>query len=331
MQIQENISLLPYNTFRMDVRARYWAEYGSTDELRDLLRRFADTPKLFVGQGSNLLFTKDYEGIVLHSAMARARAVQETEDEVCIEAQSGLVLDQLIEQLCDMGLYGMENLSHIPGETGAAAVQNVGAYGVEAKDVISEVRAMDITSGEPCTFTRADCRYGYRDSIFKQEAAGRYVITSVTFRLSKKPVYHLDYGHLREAVPAHPTPSDIRRAVIQIRQSKLPDVGETGSAGSFFKNPVVPQEVFDALYARCPSMPFYRQEDGVKIPAAWLIEQAGCKGLSAGGAGVYERQPLVIVNQGNATPDDVMTLARTVQDKVREFSGIELQREVIYV
>ena len=331
MQIQENISLLPHNTFRMDVRARYWAEYGSTDELRDLLQRFADIPKLFIGQGSNLLFTKDYDGIILHSSMARARAVNETRDEVYIEAQSGLVLDQLIEQLCDMNLYGLENLSHIPGETGAAAVQNVGAYGVEAKDAISEVQALDTTTLQPCTLTHADCRFGYRDSVFKHEAAGRYVITSVTFRLSKQAVCHLDYGNLREALPTNPTPTDIRNAVIRIRQSKLPEVSQTGSAGSFFKNPVVAQETADALLSKHPAMPYYKQTDGIKIPAAWLIEQAGCKGLSAGDAGVYEHQPLVIVNRGNATPDNVMRLAQMIQERVEEQFGISLQGEVIYI
>ncbi len=331
MQIQENISLLPHNTFLMDVSARYWAEYGSVEELRDLLRRFADMPNLFIGQGSNLLFTKDYDGIILHSAMARARAVKETRDEVHIEAQSGLVLDQLIEQLCDMNLYGLENLSHIPGETGAAAVQNVGAYGVEAKDAISEVQALDTTTLQPCTLTNAACRFGYRDSVFKHEATGRYVITSVTFRLSKKPVYHLDYGNLRDALPATPSPTDIRNAVIRIRQSKLPEVSQTGSAGSFFKNPVVAEETADKLLSKHPAMPYYKQTDGIKIPAAWLIEQAGCKGMKSGDAEVYEHQPLVIVNRGNATPEDVMTLAQSIQEKVKEFSGIELQREVIYI
>ena len=331
MQIQENISLLPYNTFRMDVRARYRAEYSSVDELKDLLRQYADIPRLFVGQGSNLLFTKDFDGIVLHSAMARARAVRETADEVYIEAQSGLVMDSLIEQLCDMNLYGMENLSYIPGEVGAAAVQNVGAYGVEAKDVISQAEALDIQTLERCTFTNSDCRFGYRDSVFKGEMAGRYVITSVTFRLSKKPVYHLDYGHLRDALSASPTPSDIRETVIRIRQSKLPEVSQTGSAGSFFKNPVVPQEVFDRLRSLYPSIPSYAQADGIKIPAAWLIEQAGGKGLVVGGAGVWQSQPLVIVNKGNATPDDVMALAKMIQDRVKERFGIALQKEVIYI
>ena len=331
MHIQENISLQPHNTFGMDVRARYWAEYGSADELKELLSQYADVEKCFIGQGSNLLFTKDYEGIVLHSSMARAKAVRETSDEVYIEAQSGLVMDDLIAQLCDMNLYGMENLSHIPGEVGASAVQNVGAYGVEAKDVISQVEVLETATGEIHTLNNQDCKFGYRDSVFKGEQAGKYVVLNVTFRLSKKAVYKLDYGQLRDVLPAAPSASAIRNAVIAIRQSKLPEVGQTGSAGSFFKNPIVDKATYEHLRTKYASMPSYTQADGYKIPAAWLIEQAGGKSLSMGGAAVYEKQPLVIINRHNATPEDVMALAKTIQDRVEEQFGINLQREVIYI
>ena len=326
MEIRENISLRPYNTFGIDVRARYWADYASVEELKQLLVRFADTPKFFIGQGSNVLFTKDYEGIVLHSAMARARAAKETAEEVYIEAQSGLVMDTLIEQLCDMNLYGMENLSYIPGEVGAAVVQNVGAYGVEAKDVISEVQALEIATGALRTFSNTDCRFGYRDSIFKHELAGNYVILNVIFRLSKKAVYHLDYGNLREMLSVQPNASEIRNAVIAIRRKKLPEVGQIGSAGSFFKNPIVAEDVYLGLRSRYAAIPSFQQSDGVKIPAAWLIEQSGCKGLSVGGAAVYEKQPLV-----KAMSEDIMALAQTIEDKVHSCFGIKLQREVIYV
>lgn len=331
MHIQENISLQPHNTFGMDVRARYWAEYGSADELKELLSQYADVEKCFIGQGSNLLFTKDYDGIVLHSSMARAKAVRETSDEVYIEAQSGLVMDDLIAQLCDMNLYGMENLSHIPGEVGASAVQNVGAYGVEAKDVISQVEVLETATGEIHTLNNQDCKFGYRDSVFKGEQAGKYVVLNVTFRLSKKAVYKLDYGQLRDVLPAAPSASAIRNAVIAIRQSKLPEVGQTGSAGSFFKNPIVDKATYEHLRTKYASMPSYTQADGYKIPAAWLIEQAGGKSLSMGGAAVYEKQPLVIINRHNATPEDVMRLAKTIQDRVEEQFGINLQREVIYI
>ena len=331
MHIEENISLQPHNTFGMDVRARYWAEYGSADELKELLSQYADVEKCFIGQGSNLLFTKDYDGIVLHSSMARAKAVRETSNEVYIEAQSGLVMDDLIAQLCDMNLYGMENLSHIPGEVGASAVQNVGAYGVEAKDVISQVEVLETATGEIHTLNNQDCKFGYRDSVFKGEQAGKYVVLNVTFRLSKKAVYKLDYGQLRDVLPAAPSASAIRNAVIAIRQSKLPEVGQTGSAGSFFKNPVVDKATYEHLRTKYASMPSYTQADGYKIPAAWLIEQAGGKSLSMGGAAVYEKQPLVIINRHNATPEDVMALAKTIQDRVEEQFGINLQREVIYI
>ena len=315
----------------MDVRARYWAEYGSADELKELLSQYADVQKCFIGQGSNLLFTKDYDGIVLHSSMARAKAVRETSDEVYIEAQSGLVMDDLIAQLCDMNLYGMENLSHIPGEVGASAVQNVGAYGVEAKDVISQVDVLETATGEIHTLNNQDCKFGYRDSVFKGEQAGKYVVLNVTFRLSKKAVYKLDYGQLRDVLPAAPSASAIRNAVIAIRQSKLPEVGQTGSAGSFFKNPIVDKATYEHLRTKYASMPSYTQADGYKIPAAWLIEQAGGKSLSMGGAAVYEKQPLVIINRHNATPEDVMRLAKMIQDRVEEQFGINLQREVIYI
>ena len=331
MHIEENISLQPHNTFGMDVRARYWAEYGSADELKELLSQYADVEKCFIGQGSNLLFTKDYDGIVLHSSMARAKAVRETSNEVYIEAQGGLVMDDLIAQLCDMNLYGMENLSHIPGEVGASAVQNVGAYGVEAKDVISQVEVLETTTGEIHTLNNQDCKFGYRDSVFKGEQAGKYVVLNVTFRLSKKAVYKLDYGQLRDVLPAAPSASAIRNAVIAIRQSKLPEVGQTGSAGSFFKNPIVDKATYEHLRTTYASMPSYTQADGYKIPAAWLIEQAGGKSLSMGGAAVYEKQPLVIINRHNATPEDVMALAKMIQDRVEEQFGINLQREVIYI
>ena len=331
MHIQENISLQPHNTFGMDVRARYWAEYGSADELKELLSQYADVQKCFIGQGSNLLFTKDYDGIVLHSSMARAKAVRETSDEVYIEAQSGLVMDDLIAQLCDMNLYGMENLSHIPGEVGASAVQNVGAYGVEAKDGISQVEVFETATGEIHTLNNQDCKFGYRDSVFKGEQAGKYEVLNVTFRLSKKAVYKLHYGQLRDVLPAAPSASAIRNAVIAIRQSKLPEVGQTGSAGSFFKNPIVDKATYEHLRTKYASMPSYTQADGYKIPAAWLIEQAGGKSLSMGGAAVYEKQPLVIINRHNATPEDVMALAKMIQDRVEEQFGINLQREVIYI
>jgi len=319
------------NTFRMDVRAKIYAEYRSVDELRELLQQYRGERLLHIGAGSNLLFTGDFNGVVLHSAMRRARATREDDNHVFIEAENGLVLDDLIAQLCDMGLSGMENLSYIPGEVGASAVQNVGAYGVEAKDVITEVRALAIADGSERTFTNAECRYGYRDSIFKNDLRGQYIITGVTYRLNKQFVPKLDYGNLRGEVGANPTPMDVREAVIRIRRQKLPEVSEIGSAGSFFKNPIVPREQYEAIAAQYERVPHFDQDGGVKIPAAWLIEQCGWKGKTIGGAQCYAKQPLVLVNTGNATPQDVITLAQNICDSVHDRFGITISPEVNYI
>ena len=332
MQISTDISLLPYNTFRMDVRAAVLAEYESVNELRELLEKYRGKRLLHIGQGSNLLFTKDFDGIILHSRMVRARALGENGDEVFIEAESGLVLDELISQLADMGLYGLENLSYIPGMVGASAVQNVGAYGVEAKDVIVEVRTIEAATGKERVFTNEECRFGYRDSIFKNELQGQYIVTHVVYRLLKHGEAHLDYGNLREAVQGKPTAMAVREAVIQIRRQKLPEVNELGSAGSFFKNPVVPAEQFETLKKAYPAIPNYPLDNGTyKIPAAWLIEQCGWKGKAMGGARVYEKQPLVIVNADHATPQDIIDLAQAVSDSVKQRFGVTIRPEVNYI
>ena len=315
----------------MKVRARVMEEYHSVEELRMLLEKYRGEEILAIGAGSNLLFRGDYDGVVLHSAMRRARATDENGDEVLIEAESGLVMDELIAQLCDMGLWGLENLSHIPGEVGASAVQNVGAYGVEAKDAIVRVKAIAIADGQERVFENAECRYGYRDSIFKNELKGQYIVTSVVYRLWKTPHPVLDYGHLRAATGDTPTPNQVREAVMQIRKQKLPEVSEIGSAGSFFKNPIVPREVYERIAVAYDKVPHFEQVGGVKIPAAWLIEQCGWKGKRVGGAQVYEKQPLVIVNADHATPEDVMTLAEQICQSVQEKFGISISPEVNYI
>ncbi len=315
----------------MKVRARVIEEYRSVEELRTLLDKYRGEEILAIGAGSNLLFRGDYDGVVLHSAMRRARALDENGDEVLIEAESGLVMDELIAQLCDMGLWGLENLSHIPGEVGASAVQNVGAYGVEAKDAIVRVNTIAIADGQERVFENAECRYGYRDSIFKNELKGQYIVTSVVYRLWKTPHPVLDYGHLRAVTGDMPTPNQVREAVMQIRKQKLPEVSELGSAGSFFKNPIVACEVYERIAAEYGKVPHFEQDGGVKIPAAWLIEQCGWKGKRVGGAQVYEKQPLVIVNADHATPEDVMTLAEQICQSVQEKFGISISPEVNYI
>ena len=333
MTIKENISLLPHNTFRMDVKARVFAEYSSVEELRALLERYRGEKLLHIGAGSNLLFTKDFDGVILHSAMCRARCVSEDNDHVWIEADNGLVMDELIDQLCDMGISGLENLSYIPGEVGASAVQNVGAYGVEAKDVIETVRALAVENGAERVFTNAECRYGYRDSVFKNELLGKYIITHVVFRLNKHFDPKLDYGNLRSEAGDNPTPTDVRNAVIRIRKQKLPEVSEIGSAGSFFKNPIVSRDFYETLtrQIRDDRVPHYDQEGGVKIPAAWLIEQCGWKGKKLGGAQCYEKQPLVLVNTGSATPKEIMDLAAAICRDVKDKFGIDISPEVNYI
>lgn len=315
----------------MKVRARVMEEYHSVEELRMLLEKYRGEEILAIGAGSNLLFRGDYDGVVLHSAMRRARATDENGDEVLIEAESGLVMDDLIAQLCDMGLWGLENLSHIPGEVGASAVQNVGAYGVEAKDAIVRVNTIAIADGQERVFENEECRYGYRDSIFKNELKGQYIVTSVVYRLWKTPHPVLDYGHLRAVTGDTPTPNQVREAVMQIRRQKLPEVSEIGSAGSFFKNPIVAREVYERIAAAYDKVPHFEQDGGVKIPAAWLIEQCGWKGKRLGGAQVYEKQPLVIVNADHATPEDVMALAEQICRSVEERFGIEIHPEVNYI
>lgn len=315
----------------MDVRAKVFAEYQSVEELRELLDKFRGERLLHIGSGSNLLFTGDFNGVVLHSAMRRARCTNEDAEHVWIEADNGLVLDELIDQLCDMGISGLENLSYIPGEVGASAVQNVGAYGVEAKDVIDSVRALKISDGTERIFANAECKYGYRDSIFKNDLRGLYIITHVTYKLNKHFEPKLDYGNLRSEVDEHPTPMAVRDAVIRIRKQKLPEVSELGSAGSFFKNPIVPHEVYNNFAARYDRVPHFEQDGGIKIPAAWLIEQCGWKGKSLGGARCYEKQPLVLVNAGNATPDDIINLAAAICADVKEQFNITINPEVNYI
>lgn len=327
----ENCSLKPFHTFGMDVRARKVVEYHTVDELRKVLGEYSGQPLLPVGQGSNLLFTHDYDGIVLVSRMARARALGETKEDVLIEADGGLILDELIAQLCDMNLCGLENLSGIPGTVGASAVQNVGAYGVEAKDVIQSVRAIEIATGEEHVFTPEECRFGYRDSVFKNELRGQYIIIAVTYRLTHDGPFSLDYGNLASAIKGEPTVQKIREAVLAIRAEKLPDVHRLGSAGSFFKNPVVTSAKFEELHKRYPQMPYFPQKEGVKIPAAWLIDMLGWKGKKQGGAQVYEKQPLVLVNTGTAVPEDVMRLAAAITESVKEQFDIEIYPEVNYI
>lgn len=336
MKRQENYSLLEHNTFGMDVRAALFFEYDTEDELRTILKSddFARYERyIHIGSGSNLLFGTDYDGIVMHSAMRTLEMIEDADDHVLIRVGSGYVWDDLVAHCVKQGWSGIENLSAIPGEVGASAVQNIGAYGVEVKDVIARVEAMAL-DGTMHTFTNEECRYGYRDSIFKRELRGEYIITHVVYRLEKTPSYRLDYGDLRIRVEAtgEPTLQAVRDAVTAIRDSKLPDPKVLGNAGSFFTNPVVPRQQYEALKEQYPNIPSYPiDEDRVKVPAGWLIDSAGWKGRSLGRAAVHDRQALVLVNLGGATGQEVMTLAERICEDIYNKYGIRITPEVNFI
>lgn len=332
-----NCSLLPYNTFGMDVKASCFVEYASVEELRGLwnAEREAVARALHIGGGSNLLFASDYEGLILHSAIKGYTVVKETEEEVEVRVGAGEVWDDFVAYTVANGWYGAENLSLIPGEVGASAVQNIGAYGVEAKDLIVSVDTFGLETGEERRFMREECRYAYRESIFKQELKGKYAVTFVTYRLKKHPVFHLEYGNIRAELEKQGCQVDlenVRRIIIAIRQAKLPDPKVLGNAGSFFMNPVVPKMQFEALLAQYPDMPHYPVDDAhVKIPAGWMIDRCGWKGKRVGHAGVHEKQALVLVNCGGATGKEVMHLAEEIVASVRERFGVTIRPEVNYI
>lgn len=325
--------MLGRNTFGMNVKADCLAEYSTVEELRTLIA-VAKKPLLAIGGGSNLLFLHDYAGTILHSCINTIRELGREESCVLVEVGSGIVWDDFVGWCTMNGLWGVENLTAIPGEVGASAIQNVGAYGVESGDCIESVRTLSVLDGKERVFRREECNYGYRQSVFKNELRGKYVVTHVIFRLStiEKPV--LGYGTLKDEVEklGGPTLKNIRMAVRAIRDSKLPDPQVLGNAGSFFMNPVVEESVYEGLVQTYPGIPSYKSEGGkVKIPAGWLIEQCGWKGRSLGNAAVYEKQALVIVNKGGATGDEIKNLADAVIRDVREKFGIELKIEVNYI
>jgi len=338
LSIQSNVSLKRYNTFGIDVKARYWVDIQHEDDLQTLFQitEYVDTPKLILGGGSNVLLCQDFDGMVVHVGIQGIDVVREDEQNVYLRAGGGVNWQELVLYCVDHDYAGMENLSLIPGTVGAAPMQNIGAYGVEVEQVFDSLRAIDRQTGELRQFAHADCAFGYRESVFKRELKGQYIITSVTFRLDKQPTFHIRYGAIQETLNAMGISDEnlsiraISNAVIRIRRSKLPNPAEIGNAGSFFKNPEIPQTQFDALKAQYPDLPGYPLADTgrVKVPAGWLIEQAGWKGHRAGDAGVHAKQALVLVNYGNATGHEIMALAQQVQQSVREKYGIEISPEV---
>ena len=323
------------NTFRMKVSCACFVEYDTLEDLFKIDLDGLPQPVLHIGSGSNLLFTGDFPGTVLHSCIRFLRTVGDDGEDVLVEAGAGVNFDDFVDWSCSLGYWGAENLSAIPGEVGAAAVQNIGAYGVEAKDIIVRVNCFDRVKRDMVVFENADCHYGYRSSFFKEEAAkGRYIITAVLFRLTRDYSPKLDYGNIRTAVEkaSVDVPGDVRKIIRDIRGAKLPDPSVLGSAGSFFKNPVISHEHFESICAREGDVPHYDVEGGVKVPAAWMIERCGFKGRVLGGAAVYEKQPLVIVNNsGEASPQEIIALETSIVEAVKSRFNVDLHPEVEHI
>ena len=333
MKDLNDFSLLSHNTFGMDVSCRRFVEFASIDELLDVLPTVSANDRVLVsGGGSNLLVLDDFKGTVLHSAIKGIEA-EVVDGGVRVRCGSGETWDDVVAHCVTHGWYGMENLSLIPGEVGASAVQNIGAYGVEAKDVIESVEAVDMSNGKRCVFAAEDCDYGYRQSRFKGEWLGRYVITHVVYRLSPVFVPHLDYGNIRQVLDSRGivdvSAADVRDVVIAIRREKLPDPAVEGNAGSFFMNPIVTREQFLSICNRHGDVPHYDVDERyVKIPAGWMIDRCGWKGRSLGCAGVHARQALVLVNRGGAKGRDILALCEAIRSDVKREFNVDISPEV---
>lgn len=319
------------NTFGLDVKAGRWLEYASVEELKALIAEGQiSSPYLHVGSGSNLLFLGDFEGTVLHSAIKSIELVNQDAEKVWLRVGAGVIWDDFVAYCVERGYYGAENLSLIPGEVGASAVQNIGAYGVEVKDLISCVETVDV-HGDKRVFGVEECGYAYRNSVFKRPDMKSFFVTHVTFALNKAEQYTLNYGTIRQELEKYPQIdlATVRQVIVSIRESKLPDPKVLGNAGSFFMNPIVPRTKYEALLQEYPSMPSYQVDaTHVKIPAGWMIEQCGWKGKSLGNAAVHDKQALVLVNCGGATGADIVALSDAVRAAVREKFGVEIHPEV---
>ena len=332
----KNLELKIQNTFGIEAQCRRYLEYATTAEACTVANelRSAGQPFLIVGAGSNLLLTADYDSTVVHSAIRGISLTEQPNGSALLRCGSGETWDDVVAWTVDRGYADLANLSLIPGEVGASAVQNIGAYGAEACQFIYDIRAIDIQTGKDVVIPQQDCCYGYRDSMFKHEWKNRFLITHVSYMLHRQYRPNMEYGNLRaelerQGIGESPTPQQLRQVIIDIRRSKLPDPAEQGNAGSFFMNPVVSRAKYEELVAANPQMPhYYIDEDSEKIPAAWLIDQCGWKGRSLGRASVHHKQPLVLVNLGGATGQDIVTLCKAIQDDVQHRFGIMLKPEV---
>ncbi|MGV9012445.1 MAG: UDP-N-acetylmuramate dehydrogenase [Flavobacteriales bacterium] len=335
MDIQRNADLQPFNTFHVAASATRLARFTSATELRELLQsaELKDLPRLVVGGGSNMLFTRDWPGVVLLNAIEGIDVVEETVDHVIVRSGSGVWWHEFVAHCVGEGWGGIENMSLIPGKVGAAPMQNIGAYGVEIKDVFDHLEALRISDCEVVRFTGPECKFGYRESFFKREGKDKYIILNVAFKLAKRPELHTHYGSIQHELEKRgiekPTIQDVSDAVIHIRRSKLPDPNVLGNAGSFFKNPVVPAELAAHIKAAYPELVSFPAGEGqVKLAAGWLIEKAGWKGFREGSVGVHKDQALVLVNYGGSTGEAIYDLSTRVLESVKQKFGVELEREV---
>ncbi len=334
MEILQNFSLKNYNTFGIEAKAKAFVAVHSIAELKSVLEQNASEKKFILGGGSNMLLTQDVDALVIHIDLKGKEIIQEDEDFVWIEAQAGENWHELVLWAIDQNFGGLENMSLIPGNVGTTPVQNIGAYGTEIKDTFISCEAMNIASQEMQTFSNAECKFGYRESIFKNEIKGEYIITSVVFKLTKRnhkinTSYGDILGELAKNNISTPGLKDVSNAVIAIRQSKLPDPKELGNSGSFFKNPIISKTEFEKIHAKFPEIKFFEVSDTeVKVPAGWLIEQAGLKGKRFGDAGIHKNQALVLVNYGHATGQEILDVSKKVQQTVFEIFGIKIEAEV---
>ncbi len=334
MKLLENFSLKNHNTFGIEAKAKEFIAIHSVDELRKVIEENPAKKKFILGGGSNMLLTQDIDALVIHVDIKGKKVIKETTEHVWVESQAGENWHEFVLWTLDHDFGGLENMSLIPGNVGTTPVQNIGAYGTEIKDTFDSCIAMNIASQEMKIFTQAACNFGYRESIFKQEVKNQYIITSVVFKLTKvNHIIKTSYGDIIAELAKHnitnPTLKQVSNAVIAIRKSKLPDPKELGNSGSFFKNPIVLKSDFEAIHTKFPEMKFFEiSATEVKVPAGWLIEQAGFKGKRFGDAGIHKNQALVLVNYGNATGQEILAVSKKIQHTVFEKFGIHIEAEV---
>ncbi|MCB0755552.1 MAG: UDP-N-acetylmuramate dehydrogenase [Flavobacteriales bacterium] len=332
--IEQNVSLRPYNTFGLDAQAKLMARVNSIQALQEVLAdsRLKSEERFILGGGSNILLTRNVDGLVIKNEIDGIEVIDETPSHFLVKSGAGVVWHELVMHCIANNYAGIENLSLIPGNVGAAPMQNIGAYGVELKDVFHSLKAVDMASGSVHSFSSSDCDFGYRESVFKRKLKGQFVITSVTLKLSKNPNVNTSYGAIEQELEAmrisSPTIKEVSQAVINIRQSKLPDPKELGNSGSFFKNPVVPTSKYEELKSQHPNIPGYPAGENTKLAAGWLIEQCGWKGKVVGNTGSHAKQALVLVNYGNATGVEIFELSEQIMQSVYDTFGVQLEREV---